>query len=140
MLRRFAGQKAQLLAKARVRAERLEVLNDLTKAMASTLVPDQIHRELQARLGGVLQYGYLSVVRRPSGHGPLQRDFVWVDEPSETLYLRELDPDEERLIEETLTLIEPARLAELSEDAASPRRLREAGFRSWIRLALVVND
>src|SRR5690606_36320801 len=60
MLRRFAGEKAQLLAKARVRAERLEALNDLTKAMASTLVPEQIHRELQARPGRVLSNGYLS--------------------------------------------------------------------------------
>jgi signal transduction histidine kinase/CheY-like chemotaxis protein len=140
MLRRFAGEKAQLLAKARVRAARLEVLNDLTKAMASTLIPEQIHRELQGRLGGVLPYGYLSVVRRDQGPESLRRDFVWVDEPSETLYLRELDPDENQLIQETLTLVEPARLAELSEDAAGPRRLREAGFRSWIRLPLVVNE
>jgi len=81
-LQMVAMEKERLYHNAQVRATRLQVLNELAKAMASSLEPEEIYAHVQRQLSRLMQYEYLTVQRYLPETHEFRRDFVWTDVPS----------------------------------------------------------
>ena len=78
-LQMVAQEKERLYQNAQVRATRLQVLNELAKAMASSLNPDEIYGHVQRQLSRLMQYEYLTVQRYLPETHEFRRDYIWMD-------------------------------------------------------------
>ena len=83
-----ALEQENLYEEAKLRATRLRVLNELSRAMAVSLEPEEIYAQLHRQLPRLMQYEYLTVLRLLGSTNTFRRDFVWLDRQDLEVHVR----------------------------------------------------
>ena len=79
-LQMVATEKERLYQNARERATRLEVMNELAKAIAATMDPNEIFQNVHEQLTRLMQFEYFTIQRLVPERQTFRREYVWVDE------------------------------------------------------------
>jgi len=111
-----ALEQERLYQETKLRATRLRVLNELSRAMAVSLEPEEIFAQLHRQLPRLMQYEYITVLRYLGATNTFRRDFVRVDRPELGANVRGIVPGELPLFDHVRRTGAPRSAASLQED------------------------
>jgi signal transduction histidine kinase/CheY-like chemotaxis protein len=111
-----ALEQERLYQETKLRATRLRVLNELSRAMAVSLEAEEIYNQLHGQLPRLMQYEYITVLRYLGSANSFRRDFVWVDRPELEAHVRGIVPGELPLFDHVRRTEAPRSAANFHDD------------------------
>ena len=140
-LQMVAAEKERLYKNAQIRATRLQVMNELAKAMASSRDADEIYGHVNRQLTRLMQFEYLTVQRYLPDEQMFRRDFVYLDEPVEGIEVGEKIKAEHSPVRRVQRTKMPLSMPDFDRDSMlADGTLSQAGFKSGFIVPIVAQD
>lgn len=140
-LQLVATEKERLYTNAQIRATRLEVMNELAKAMASSLDTEEIYGHVYRQLRRLMEFEYFTVQRFLKKEHMFRRDYVWMDSPVVGVEVGQKIKTDNSPIRRVQRTKMPLSIPDFEKDALlSDGWLSKAGLKSGFIVPIVAGD